>query len=432
MATKGSFNFLPQDPVRRFLLLLGLVFTAGGLGGGVVVGLAAGAHGQDMAFSIALAVAMAWISTAITWGLLRATLIPSFRAISDHLASLSKGDFEQTAPPMRGTQLFGKTAESLDSLTTYLRTNAKALSDAINRVRRYALSLSSSAEEMNAASQEITSTVQQISRGMETQASRTSETSEVMNTMSQNVKQMADRSAAVAEASAQAWEAALKGGAAVKEAVRKISEISANAGESARGVEGLGRTSKKIGQVVQIITGIADQTNLLALNAAIEAARAGEAGRGFAVVAEEVRKLAEGSAKAAGEINKLVREIQSETDKAVARMGEGASELKEGRDVVHSAGNALEDIIKVVRRVDELAKDIFQLTQKQQAGTEQVVKAMEEIASVAEETAAGTQQASASTQEQTASMEEMVTAARELADTSEQLGSLVNRFRVER
>jgi methyl-accepting chemotaxis protein len=427
----GRFDFLPKDPVRRFLVSLGLIFTASGIGAGIVVGMAAGAQGREMGLSIALALGMAWVSTGITWWLMRTVLIPSFRAIADHLEALAKGEFGHPVPKMRGNELFGRTAESLEALTAFLRANSKALQDASGKVRRHALSLSTAAEEMNAASQEITSTVQQISRGMETQASRTSETSEVMSTMSANVKQMAEKSAAVAEASAQAWESALKGGDAVKDAVKKINEIAANAGESARTVEGLGRTSKKIGQVVQIITGIADQTNLLALNAAIEAARAGEAGRGFAVVAEEVRKLAEGSAKAAGEINKLVREIQSETDRAVARMGEGASELKEGREVVHGAGAALEEIIRVVKKVDELAKDIFQLTQKQAQGTDQVFKAVEEIASVAEETAAGTEEASASTEEQTASMEEMVTAARELADTAEQLGLLVQRFRSE-
>ena len=361
--------------------------------------------------------------------MLRTILLPSFRAIAAHLAALARGEFDHAPPHLRGTELFGRTAESLEALTAFLQSNGRALTDAAGQVRRHALSLSQAAEEMNAASEEITSTVQQISRGMETQASRTGETSEVMNAMSQTVKQMAERSAAVAEASANAWETALKGGEAVKDAVRKIGEISAKAVESSRTVEGLGRTSKKIGQVVQIITGIADQTNLLALNAAIEAARAGEAGRGFAVVAEEVRKLAEGSAKAAAEINKLVREIQTETDRTVARMTEGAAELKEGREVVNLAGASLEDIIKVVRRVDELAKEIFQLTQKQAQGTEQVVKAVEEIAAVAEETAAGTEQASASTQQQTASMEEMVTAARELAATAESLGVLVKHFK---
>lgn len=421
----------PQDPIRRFLAQLALAFSALGVLAGVVASLLAGSSGTDMALTVAAVVCIAWSAVALTYLLLRAVLIRPLRGISAYLAALARGDFGQTPPTLGGDSLFAEVAASLARLQGFLRDNGKALHDATAKVRRHALSVSSAAEEMNAASQEITSTVQQISRGMETQASRTGETSEVMSAMSQNVRQMADRSAAVAEASAQAWEAALKGGEAVKEAVRKISEIAAKAGESARTVEGLGRTSKKIGQVVQIITGIADQTNLLALNAAIEAARAGEAGRGFAVVAEEVRKLAEGSAKAAGEINRLVREIQTETDRAVARMAEGADELKGGREVVHSAGAALEEIIKVVRRVDELAKEIFQLTQKQAQGTDQVFKAVEEIASVAEQTAAGTQQASASTQEQTASMEEMVTAARELADTAEQLGLLVQRFKAE-
>lgn len=422
---------LPQDPIRRFLALLSLTFTGLGLVAGYFSARQSGATGSELYLSMAVVLVIAWVAVAVTFVLFRAVLISPLKRIGDHLAQLARGEFHHAAPAMQGDQLFADVSESLDQLQKFLSVNGQALRDATGKVRRHALSLSHSAEEMNAASQEITSTVQQISRGMETQASRTSETSEVMSAMSQNVKQMADRAGAVAEASAQAWDAALKGGEAVKDAVRKINEIATNAGESARTVEGLGRTSKKIGQVVQIITGIADQTNLLALNAAIEAARAGEAGRGFAVVAEEVRKLAEGSAKAAGEINKLVREIQSETDRAVARMAEGAGELKEGREVVHSTGVALEEIIRVVKRADELAKDIFQLTQKQAQGTDQVFRAVEEIASVAEETAAGTEEASASTEEQTASMEEMVTAARELADTAEQLGQLVARFKAE-
>ena len=427
--SKPSFDFLPEDPVNRFLVTLGLVYTAVGVAAGWAMATFSGAQAADRATLMLACVAIGWVCTALTWWMLRTILLPSFRAIARHLAALARGEFDHAPPHLRGTELFGRTAESLEALTAFLQSNGRALTDAAGQVRRHALSLSQAAEEMNAASQEITSTVQQISRGMETQASRTGETSEVMNAMSQTVKQMAERSAAVAEASANAWETALKGGEAVKDAVRKIGEISAKAVESSRTVEGLGRTSKKIGQVVQIITGIADQTNLLALNAAIEAARAGEAGRGFGVVAEEVRKLAEGSAKAAAEINKLVREIQTETDRTVARMTEGAAELKEGREVVNLAGASLEDIIKVVRRVDELAKEIFQLTQKQAQGTEQVVKAVEEIASVAEETAAGTEEASASTQQQTASMEEMVTAARELAATAESLGVLVKHFK---
>ena len=423
-----TLPFLPSDPVRRFLAVLGAAFTIFGLFVGCLVASIIGVGGLKFVEVLVLALGLAWAATAIGWLLMRTVFMPSFSELARHLEALAGGDFTQRAPSMRGDELFGRTAENLERLGNFLATNAGAMKEVSGDVRRHAVNLSAAAEEMNAASREITSTVQQISRGMETQAARTGETNEVMGSISRTVRQMAERSAAVADASATAWEAALKGGDAVKDAVRKIGEITANAAENSKTVEGLGRTSKKIGQVVQIITGIADQTNLLALNAAIEAARAGEAGRGFAVVAEEVRKLAEGSAKAAAEINRLVREIQLETDRAVARMAEGAGELKEGRAVVNSAGSALEEIIRVVKRVDELAKDIFQLTQQQQQGTDQVVKAVEEIAAVAEETAAGTEEASASTQQQTASMQEMVNAARELATAAERLGGVINRF----
>jgi methyl-accepting chemotaxis protein len=420
-----------RDPFQTFLLtaIVATVAVAIGVGMTLAWWLDKGGYEALMLVLFVFCGGLLWLA-----GLFVSVKRILDRPLADldaYLRQIAEGNFSARVPDMPGEGRFDSLQKSLEALGAFLGVNGKALHEASQKVRRHAMNLSTSAEEMNSASQEITSTVQQISRGMETQASRTSETSEVMITMSQNVKQMADKSAAVAEASAQAWETALKGGESVKEAVRKISEIAANAGESARTVEGLGRTSKKIGQVVQIITGIADQTNLLALNAAIEAARAGEAGRGFAVVAEEVRKLAEGSGKAAGEINKLVREIQSETDRAVARMAEAAAELKEGREVVTSAGGSLEEILKVVRRVDELAKEIFQLTQKQAQSTDQVVKAVEEIASVAEETAAGTEQASASTEQQTASMEEMVGASRELAATAEQLSLLVRRFRAE-
>jgi methyl-accepting chemotaxis protein len=424
-------SFIPRDPVRRFLVALGLLFSILGLATGWLVGMVEGGRRIDLKGCVMLGLGLAWIATLISARLMRTVLIPRLQALALYLQALGRGEFESEVPDFHGDGLFNDTTRSLRLLGSFLSANAKALKSASGSVRRHALSLSTAAQEMNLASQEITSTVQQISHGMEVQASRTSETSAIMVAMSQTVRQMEERSVGLAEASATAWTAALKGGEAVKEAVRTISEISAKASENSRTVEGLGRTSKKIGQVVQIITGIADQTNLLALNAAIEAARAGEAGRGFAVVAEEVRKLAEGSAKAAAEINRLVRDIQNETDRAVARMAEGAAELETGSGVVAGAGGALEEIIKVVRRVDELAKDIHRMTQKQQLGTEQVVKAIEEIAAVAEQTAAGTEEASASTEQQTASMQEMVVAARELEETAGQLETLIGRFKAE-
>ncbi len=363
---------------------------------------------------------------------LRLLITEKLKAVSKFAESLAAGDLSVELEPLADVGPFARLGENLERMREKNRLAVAEMAAAAHKVRRFAGNLSGSASEMNAAAEEITNTVQQISKGMETQAARTAETSEVMMRMSRDVQAVASKSAAVAEVSAQAWETATQGGASVREATRRIQEIFNKAQESAKAVEALGTQSKRISQVVGVISGIADQTNLLALNAAIEAARAGEAGRGFAVVAEEVRKLAEGSAKAAAEINKLVKEIRLEIDRSVKRMADGAQELRTGTEVVNTAGESLAEIIGVVKKVDELAKEIFQLTQKQSQDSDLVVKAVEEIASVAEQTAAGTEEASASTEQQTASMEEMVTAARELEETAEHLGRLVSYFKTGR
>jgi methyl-accepting chemotaxis protein len=423
-------SFDKQDPLRVFLLACVVIMLLTGTAALAFI-LSLVQLGVQQVSIIALSLSASTLLAAVLlYGSLRAMVSKRLQQVSRFAQNLAEGRLDAEKLSADGDGPFRELSDGLNLMQDQIRSAVGEMASAAQKVKRFASNLAASAVEMNAASEEITSTVQQISKGMETQAARTSETSEVMGNMSGTVKLMAEKSASVAEVSAQAWETALRGGESVREAVRRINEIFNKAAESSRAVESLGAHSKKIGQVVSIITGIADQTNLLALNAAIEAARAGEAGRGFAVVAEEVRKLAEGSARAAGEINKLIKEIQQETQKSVVKMSEGSRDLNEGREVVNQAGGSLEEIIKVVRRVDEITKEIFQLTQEQARGTEQVVKAIEEIAAVAEETAAGTEEASASTEQQTASMEEMVTAARELEETSEHLSKLVGRFRL--
>jgi len=169
--------------------------------------------------------------------------------------------------------------------------------------------------------------------------------------------------------------------------------------ESAEVVQGLGERSKQIGEIVSVITGIAEQTNLLTLNAAIEAARAGEAGRGFAVVADEVKNLAEESKGAAEKISTLIKETQSETERAVKSMEAGTAEVEEGANIVNEALVALENIAAGSQEVANMVEEISASTQQQQVGIENVVKSIDGIAAVAQESAAGTQEASGAAQE---------------------------------
>ncbi len=347
-------------------------------------------------------------------------LVDQVRVVSN--GDLSNPLLDQKIPGVLG-DVFSQMVRDLNGIVTQVLITAE-------RVSASSQDLSSTAQEMNATTEEVSTTVQQIAKGAETTAQRVEETSKIMEQMNVSVSQVAISAQAAADASVQASQSAQKGGELAKDAVNKMNKIYETISGSAVVVKKLSDRSEQISEITDVITDIADQTNLLALNAAIEAARAGEQGRGFAVVAEEVRKLAEGSAKAADQIAKLIKEVQKETKQAVEAMDMGSKEVAEGREVVIKAGTALNEIIKVVENNASMVEQISAATEQMSAGTKQVVKSVDDIASTAEEAASATEEASASTEEMTASMQEMAASAQELAEMGINLRELVGKFKV--
>jgi methyl-accepting chemotaxis protein len=324
----------------------------------------------------------------------------------------------------------GVLSRALRRMVVGLKTLISQVSGVAERVSASGQELSSSAQEMNATTEEVSSTVQQISKGTETQAQKVEDLRKVIEEMASSILQVSKGAREASVQAVKAAETAMKGGESSKEAQEKMVHIAEAVTSSADTVKKLGRRSDQMEDIVNIIVGIASQTNLLALNAAIEAARAGEYGRGFAVVAEEVRKLAEGSAKAADEIGKLIKDIQKDTMLAVSTIEGASKEASAVKDIAQKVADGLSEIIKNTESVASAVEQVSATNQQQALGTKVASQSATDIAAVAEETAASTEEASASTEEMTASMEQMAASAQELADMGMTLRDAVAKFKI--
>ncbi|MFQ5531583.1 MAG: methyl-accepting chemotaxis protein, partial [Candidatus Nanoarchaeia archaeon] len=268
--------------------------------------------------------------------------------------------------------------ESVNSLAISF---SNALSDVKNAVDATA-----------SASTQISSSSEELAAGVQEQSSQTAEIASAVEEMTKTILQTSEHAISAAEQSKDAGETAKNGGYKITATVEGMQRIAKVVTDAANTIKKLGANSEKIGAIVEVIDDIADQTNLLALNAAIEAARAGEHGRGFAVVADEVRKLAERTTNATGEIGSMISNIQQDTNEAVKAMGLGTEEVNKGIMLADQSGSALNEIIDNTEKVLDTINQVAVASEEESATAEQISRSIEGINSVSQETATGIQQ----------------------------------------
>ena len=248
-------------------------------------------------------------------------------------------------------------------------------------LKELASNLSAGAEQVASASEQLSASSQSLAQGSSEQASSLEETSASMEEMASMTKQNADNSKEAAQIASLCNLTAESGN-------RSVGEMNVAMGA-------INESSRKIGDIIKVIDGIAFQTNLLALNAAVEAARAGEHGKGFAVVAEEVRNLAQRSAAAAKDTTALIEDSVSKAD-AGTKLSEKCKEVLTG-------------IVENVKKVNTLTNEISTASGEQTEGIDQVSKAINEMDHI-------TQQNAASAEETASASEEMSAQAQTLMD----------------
>ncbi len=184
----------------------------------------------------------------------------------------------------------------------------------------------------------------------------------------------------------QANQTVLTGDQAMNNTVDSITSIRETVADAGKRVKRLSDSSQKISKVVSLISSFATQTNLLALNAALEATRAGEYGKGFAVVADEVRNLSLQSTEATTEIEKLVREIQEETQEVAAAMEAGVVQVAEGTNLVNETRESLNEIVIATAEIQGLVEAITSAANAQTQEAASVTQVMGQVAEIANET----------------------------------------------
>ncbi|MFI5911161.1 methyl-accepting chemotaxis protein [Dactylosporangium sp. NPDC051541] len=316
-----------------------------------------------------------------------ALVVGPLRRVSQVLGAVADGDLSAKVE-VRSSDEVGEMATALNRATDSMRGTVQTMDQT-------ATSLASSASELSGVSAQIASGTGEVTDQAGVVALAAEEVSRNVQTVAAGADEMG---LSIREIAQNASEAA------------KVASQAVMAAESTnKAVSRLGESSTEIGNVVKVITSIAEQTNLLALNATIEAARAGEAGKGFAVVANEVKELAQETARATEDISRRVEAIQADTTGAVAAIGE---------------------IGQIISRINDYQLTIASAVEEQTATTNEMNRSVSEAATGSAEIATNVSTVASATQNTSRNVAEAQRAASDLSRMSSEMRSLVARFKI--
>lgn len=325
--------------------------------------------------------------------------------------------------------------DEIGIIATNVDKTAAKIKDLVVQAKSLGSTVTSSSKDILQSSTEVTRISEQISEAVSSLASNATEQAAMGEEGNQQIKEIVEGLKQIAEDTKKSLSLAENvkttvdnGGKVIQLQEVKMKEYQKITDNTSVVITTLTEKSNEIGQIIEVIKGIAGQTNLLALNAAIEAARAGEQGRGFAVVAEEIRKLAEKSDESVTQVGEIVNEIQLNIENTVHEISKSETIMKEQEDALSKLINAFNDITTAANSINE---NINYITASSDSLSKNAIKAgssINEIASSSQNVAANTQEVAASTQEQTSLMNQIVSSAQKLSQLSNDLIAILGKF----
>jgi len=339
---------------------------------------------------------------ALTWNLVH-TLTLALRKLEASMQQLASGNGDLTRRlPVESQDEIGRTAEAFNNFMGDLQTTIAGIRDSAERVGQASASLASNVATVSSASRSQTSAAEAIAAEVEE--------------LTTSIASVAESAELVRNQSSSSLEQTRHGGESLANLVREIGQIRQIVERIATSVNDYVSSANTIGNLTGEVKDIADQTNLLALNAAIEAARAGEQGRGFAVVADEVRKLAEKSARSANEIDAVTNSLGDKSQSLLDTVRDGIEALKVSQHALGEVSSVLESSMNSVSEAHQGVDNITNSVREQKSASRDIAVNLESIVRAAEEN--------------TGIIGQTESAARDFKNIADDLRTTVSRFRV--
>jgi methyl-accepting chemotaxis protein len=314
----------------------------------------------------------------INYWLFKVILLNRLKQISVIAQAISNNDISHECS-LQSNDLIGEIINSFNHMVANLRGIIGHITD--------------SASELETQTQQLITISNQGMEGVEQQKDKTDQVVQVMAEFSNGVQQITDGANETVDLTTQANKQATESALIATEAIGSICALSGDIDNAAKVINQLDQKSESIGNMLDVIRGIAEQTNLLALNAAIEAARAGEQGRGFAVVADEVRTLATRTQQSTGEIEEIISHLQQGSRDAVKAMDGARSQANTTEEHFEQAAELLAEIAGAVHAISEKNHSFAQTASMQNEMVGEVCRHVQTINDVSHQISEGSVQA---------------------------------------